>query len=81
MRQMETDLGTELDWIAVDHFNTGHPHTHILLRGITDDGKTLNIAGDYIAYGIRERASDIVTRELGRQTELEVMTQLGSTGC
>jgi len=76
MKQMEADLGTKLDWIAVDHHNTGHPHTHILLRGITDDGKSLNIAGDYIAYGIRERASEIVTRELGRQTELEVTKQL-----
>jgi len=76
MQQMEADLGTKLDWIAVDHHNTGHPHTHVLVRGITDDGKTLNIAGDYIAYGIRERASDIVTRELGRQTELEVTKQL-----
>jgi type IV secretory pathway VirD2 relaxase len=76
MRQMETDLGTKLDWIAVDHHNTGHPHTHILVRGVTEYGKTLNIAGDYIAYGIRERASEIVTRELGRQTELEVTKQL-----
>jgi type IV secretory pathway VirD2 relaxase len=76
MTQMETDLGTKLDWIAVDHHNTGYPHTHILLRGVTEDGKTLNIAGDYIAYGIRERASEIVTRELGRQTELEVTKQL-----
>jgi hypothetical protein len=76
MKQMEADLGTKLDWIAVDHHNTGHPHTHILLRGVTEDGKILNIAGDYIAYGIRERASEIVTRELGRQTELEVTKQL-----
>jgi type IV secretory pathway VirD2 relaxase len=75
-KQMEADLGTKLDWIAVDHHNTGHPHSHILVRGVTDDGKTLNIAGDYIAYGIRERASEIVTRELGRQTELEVTKQL-----
>jgi len=72
MKQMEADLGTRLDWIAVDHHNTGHPHTHIIVRGVIDDGKTLNIAGDYIAYGIRERASEIVTRELGRQTEQEV---------
>jgi type IV secretory pathway VirD2 relaxase len=76
MQQMEADLGTKLDWIAVDHHNTGHPHTHILARGVTEDGKTLNIAGDYIAYGIRERASEIVTLELGRQTELEVTKQL-----
>src|SRR5438876_7833005 len=76
MKQMEADLRTKLDWIAVDHHTTGHPHTHIIVRGITDDGKTLNIAGDYIAYGIRERASEVVTRELGRQTELEVTKQL-----
>jgi type IV secretory pathway VirD2 relaxase len=76
MKQTEADLGTKLDWIAVDHHNTGNPHTHIIVRGITEDGKTLNIAGDYIAYGIRERASEIVTRELGRQTELEVTKQL-----
>src|SRR4029077_19829538 len=44
MKQMEADLDTSLDWMAVDHYNTGHPHTHILLRGVTDDGKTLNIA-------------------------------------
>jgi len=74
--QMESDLGTKLDWIAVDHHNTGHPHTHILVRGVTDDGKMLNIAGDYIAHGIRERASEIVTLELGRQTEQEVSRQL-----
>ena len=76
MKQMEADLGTRLDWIAVDHHNTGHPHTHIIVRGATDDGKALNIAGDYIAYGIRERASEVVTRELGRQTEQEVSRSL-----
>ena len=76
MAQMEADLGTRLDWIAVDHHNTGHPHTHILVRGITEDGKRLDIAGDYIAHGIRERASEIVTLELGRQTEQEVSRQL-----
>lgn len=76
MTQMESDLGTKLHWIAVDHHNTGHPHTHILMRGVTDDGKMLNIAGDYIAHGVRERASEIVTLELGRQTEQEVSRQL-----
>ncbi|VTZ50281.1 Type IV secretory pathway, VirD2 components (Relaxase) [Methylocella tundrae] len=76
MKVMEADLGTKLDWIAVDHHNTGHPHTHILVRGVMDDGRILNIAGDYIAHGIRERASEIVTLELGRQTEQEVSRQL-----
>jgi type IV secretory pathway VirD2 relaxase len=76
--KMEQDLGTTLDWIAVDHFDTGHPHTHLLVRGATEDGKVLNIAGDYIARGIRGRASEIMTRWLGPQSELEVREQLES---
>ena len=76
MDQMEQDLGTRLDWVAVDHHNTGHPHTHIVVRGVTEDGKILNIAGDYIAHGIRARASEIVTLELGPQTEREVQQKL-----
>jgi hypothetical protein len=43
MRQMETDLGTELDFDRRRSHNTGHPHTHIMVRGVTDDGKILNI--------------------------------------
>ena len=73
---MEQDLGTTLDWVAVDHFDTGHPHTHLLVRGATEDGKVLNIAGDYIGHGIRGRGSEIMTRWLGPQSELEVREQL-----
>ncbi|AUW60183.1 type IV secretion system protein VirD2 [Sphingobium sp. SCG-1] len=76
MAKMEEDLGTTLDWVAVDHFDTGHPHSHIPVTGITEDGKTLNIAGDYIAHGIRHRGSQIMTRALGPQSELEVRHQL-----
>ncbi|MBV9562501.1 MAG: hypothetical protein JOY90_18975 [Bradyrhizobium sp.] len=35
MRQMEEDLGTKLDWVAADHFNTGHPHSHIVVAAGT----------------------------------------------
>lgn len=33
MSQVEKDLGSKLDWVAVDHFNTGHPHSHIICAG------------------------------------------------
>ncbi len=71
MSGMEMDLETKLDWIAVDHFNTGHPHTHIILRGKDDRGKDLIMARDYISYGIRDRAQDLVTLELGPESEFE----------
>ena len=71
MRQMEQDLATGLDWVAVDHFNTGHPHTHVVVRGRDERGQDLVIARDYISFGIRARAQDLVTLELGPETELE----------
>ncbi len=76
MAQMEADLGTTLDWVAVDHHDTGHPHVHVVMRGVTEDGKILNIAGDYLSHGIRHRASEVLTRDLGPQTEQEVRRQL-----
>lgn len=76
MKLMESDLDTRLDWIAVDHHNTGHPHTHVIVRGVLDDGRILNIAGDYIAHGVRHRAEALVTLELGQQSELEITEKL-----
>jgi type IV secretory pathway VirD2 relaxase len=69
MTDMEKDLGTNLDWVAVDHFNTGHFHTHIVIRGKDDRGKDLIIARDYITHGIRERASQLLTLELGPEDD------------
>ncbi len=72
MQAMEKNLDTRLDWVAVDHFNTEHPHTHIVLRGKDGLGKDLVIARDYIAHGMRRRASEILTLELGPQTTREI---------
>ncbi len=69
MTQAESDLGTKLDWVAVDHFNTGHPHTHIIIRGRDDKGGDLIIARDYISQGLRERARNLATLELGPESE------------
>ena len=76
MTQMEADLGTRLDWVAVDHFNTAHPHTHIMLRGIDDTGQNLVIAREYISHGIRERATELVTLDLGPRTDQEIEARL-----
>ena len=76
MAQMEADLGTRLDWVAVDHFNTAHPHTHIMLRGVDDTGQNLIIAREYIAHGIRERAAELVTLDLGPRTDQEIEARL-----
>ncbi len=76
MQRMATDLETRLDWVAVDHWDTDNPHTHIVLRGRAGEGKgkgqDLVIAPDYMAHGMRMRASELATEWLGPRTELEI---------
>jgi len=78
MKQIEADLGTKLDWVAVNHYNTGHPHVHVIVRGKDDLGENLVINGDYLANGIRERASELTTLELGPATEIEQSRKLSA---
>ncbi|MBB5708578.1 relaxase/mobilization nuclease RlxS [Sphingopyxis panaciterrulae] len=76
MQRVEEDLGTKLDWVAVDHYNTGHPHTHIIVRGKDERGKDLIIARDYISHGLRERASELVDLDLGPRTDHAIEQRL-----
>lgn len=76
MADAEKDLGTRLDWIAVDHWNTDNPHVHVLVRGHAGDGNDLVISRDYISRGFRARAAERVTLELGPRTEQQIKSAL-----
>lgn len=74
MARMAVDLETRLDWVAVDHWDTDNPHTHVVLRGRSGEGRgaDLVIVPDYMAHGMRQRACELATEWLGPRTELEV---------
>jgi type IV secretory pathway VirD2 relaxase len=72
MTQAERGLGTKLDWIGADHWNTDNPHVHVIVRGVADDGRDLVISRDYISQGLRARAAHLVTLELGPRSDLEI---------
>lgn len=76
MTRMEKDLGTHLDWRAVEHWNTDNPHVHIIVRGVAEDGQNLVISRDYIREGMRAQAREIVTQELGPRSDLEIRQSL-----
>jgi type IV secretory pathway VirD2 relaxase len=76
MAQAQRDLGSRLEWVAVDHWNTEHPHIHVIIRGRADDGQDLVISRDYIREGMRARAQGLVTRELGPRSEQEIRRSL-----
>jgi len=73
MKQVEHDLGTKLDWVAVDHFNTGHPHSHVIARGKDELGKDLIIAREYMTQGLRARAAELVDLDLGPRSPREIL--------
>jgi type IV secretory pathway VirD2 relaxase len=73
MARMEKDLGTKLEWVAVTHFNTEHPHVHIALRGVREDRSALDLPRDYVRHGIRAIAEDLCTRQLGHRNQLDTI--------
>ena len=73
MDRVEQDLHTKLDWVAVDHFNTGHPHTHVIVRGKDHLGKDLIIARNYLTHGLRCRAAELVELDLGPRSPQEML--------
>jgi len=75
-RQMEADLGTRLEWVAADHWNTDNPHIHLLVRGVDQNSKDLVISRDYISRGLRSRAEELAAIELGPKPEHEVRSAL-----
>src|SRR3546814_5333341 len=81
MQQVERDLGTRLDWVPVDHWDTDNPHTHIVLRGKDDRGADLVIARDYIGRGMRARASELATRWLGPRPTREIERKSTCLNC
>jgi len=69
--RMENDLGTKLKWVAANHYDTGQPHAHLIIRGVRDNGKDLVIPKKYIAHTLRERAQELVYEELGPVSQME----------
>jgi type IV secretory pathway VirD2 relaxase len=72
MARVEKDLGQRLEWAAVNHHDTGHPHVHIVVRGVDARGREVRFDREYISNGLRFRAQELATLELGPRTDLEV---------
>jgi type IV secretory pathway VirD2 relaxase len=73
LSRMERDLGTALEWAAAVHYNTDHPHVHIVLRGRDGQGQPLRLPREYIKSRIREHAQQLATKQLGYRTERDAI--------
>ena len=72
MARAEAELGSRLQWVAVDHHDTDNPHTHLILRGRRGAGKfggqDLVLPKDFVRHGLRDIARDVATEALGRRS-------------
>ena len=66
--QIENDFGTDLEWIAVTHHNTEHPHVHMVIRGVASAGEPLHFKREYVKHGIRSIAEEVCKHQLGYRT-------------
>lgn len=58
----------KVEWAAIEHYNTGHPHVHVLIRG----NNGLQIPPEMIQRGMRNLASEIATERLGYRSPAEL---------
>ena len=72
MATLERDVGRKVEWAAVNHYDTSHPHAHVVIRGIDRDGRELRIDRGYISTGLRWRAQELATDELGPRRDGDV---------
>jgi type IV secretory pathway VirD2 relaxase len=73
MASAERDLGTKLEWVAVAHYNTDNLHVHVVVRGKRDDGSPLFIPREYVKEGLRKRAEEAATDQLGYRQESDIL--------
>lgn len=68
----EVHLGTRLEGFAVHHHGGGNQHTHFVIRGRHENGKSLFIDPEYIKSGFRHSAEQYLTREYGERSDREI---------
>ncbi len=64
-------IGTQLQWIAVDHHDTDNPHTHVTIRARRANGQDLVLPKDFVKHGFREIARDAATEWLGPRSRAD----------
>jgi len=72
MKRLEHETGKKYYWLGVNHYNTGHPHSHILINGIDQKGKSVFISRDMVKTFMRESARDICTALIGGRSDQDI---------
>lgn len=72
MKKLELQTGYKFNWLAASHYNTAHPHTHLLINGIDLNGQDVYFSRDLIKTIMRDTARDICTSLAGYRTREQI---------
>ena len=72
IEKLEKQTGYRLYWQGACHFNTAHPHAHLLINGIDKFGKEINFPKDIVKTFMRETARDLCTHQRGWRTQADL---------
>ena len=75
VKTLEQRTGYKFYWQAANHYNTAHPHAHILINGKDQYGREVEIPRDIVKTFMREYARDICTSQIGNRTAGEIAVE------
>jgi hypothetical protein len=83
VRKIELQTGYKLYWQAAEHYNTAHPHVHLLINGRDKNGRDVFFPRDMVKAFFRETARDICTSMLGNRSrsDMEAEREAVLTAC
>jgi hypothetical protein len=70
--RLEKQTGYKLYWQGACHYNTAHPHAHLLINGVDQSGRKIRFPPDIVKTFMRETARDICTDQLGIRTKQDL---------
>jgi hypothetical protein len=75
VKKLELQTGYKLYWQAANHYNTAHPHAHLLINGRDKNGRDVVFPRDIVKTFMRETARDLCTAQLGTRTKADLAVE------
>lgn len=70
LTEAERDRGASIEYVAVQHHDTDHPHVHVMMRA-TVEGRELRLSAGYFCHGLEARAEEVATAMIGYRIDIE----------
>ena len=72
IEKLQRQSGYRLFWQGACHYNTAHPHAHLLINGFDKTGKEVFFPRDMVKTFMRENARDICTLQIGGRSQQDI---------